>query len=167
MSKRVQILNNHEINQKIDRLAWEIYEDNLDQNTIVVVGVSGRGELLSRKLSLAIEKISSIKLKLGTIFLNKEYPYKHSITTDLDISDYTDKVVVLVDDVLNSGKTLIYSSKYFLNTSLIKLSTVALIDRTHNRFPIKADYVGLSLATTLKEYITVELDGDRQGVYLS
>ena len=167
MLKRVKILDHHEINQKIDRLAWEIYENNLDEESVVIVGVVGRGELLSLRLSKVIEKISPMKVKLGTIHLNKECPYSHEITTDLAVSDYTEKVVILVDDVLNSGKTLMYSSKYFLTTPIIKLSTVSLVDRTHNRFPIKADYVGLSLATTLKEYITVELQGERQGVYLS
>jgi pyrimidine operon attenuation protein / uracil phosphoribosyltransferase len=87
----------------------------------------------------------------------------------LAISDdlFKDKVVILVDDVLNSGKTLMYASKLFLNTNLKKLSILVLIDRNHNLFPIKADFVGLSLSTSLKEYITVDLAGDNKGVYLS
>jgi pyrimidine operon attenuation protein/uracil phosphoribosyltransferase len=75
--------------------------------------------------------------------------------------------VILVDDVLNSGKTLMYAAKYFLTTPLARLSTVVLVDRTHNRFPIKADYVGLSLATTLQEYVNVDLTKGEEGVYLS
>ena len=118
-------------------------------------------------LSKIIRQISSIATKLGTIHLDKDNPYECEIKINLDVSDYTDKVIIVVDDVLNSGKTLMYASKHFLTNSLIKLSTLVLVDRTHNRFPIKADYVGLSLATTLKEYITVILDGEEQGVYLS
>ena len=87
--------------------------------------------------------------------------------TTLDEVDYSNKVVVLIDDVLNSGKTLMYAAKHFLTTPILKLSTVVLVDRTHNRFPIKADYVGLSLATTLNEYVNVKLDGEEQGIYLS
>ena len=99
--------------------------------------------------------------------MDKDNPYQSEITINLAISDYTNKVVILIDDVLNSVKTLMYASKHFLTTPLIKLSTLVLVDRTHNRFPIKADYVGLSLATTLQEYISVVLDGKEKGVYLS
>ena len=94
-------------------------------------------------------------------------PYESEITINLEVSDYTNKVIILVDDVLNSGKTLMYASKYFLTTPLAKLSTMVLVNRTHNRYPIKADYVGLALATTLQEYITVILHGKDKGVYLS
>ena len=75
-------------------------------------------------------------------------------------------MLILVDDVLNSGKTLMYGAKYFLSVPLKKLSTIVLVDRNHNRFPIKADFVGLSLSTTLKEHISVELEKNA-GVYLS
>ena len=85
----------------------------------------------------------------------------------MEEKEYVKKVVILVDDVLNSGKTLMYAAKHFLTTPLNKLSTLVLVDRNHNRYPIKADYVGLSLATTLQEYINVELKGANKGVYLS
>lgn len=162
-----RILDSEGINQKIIRLAWQIYEDNVKEKEIIIVGICGRGEVLASSLSSMINQISSIKTKLGTIYLDKDNPYQKPVTTDLEEPDYTNKVVVLVDDVLNSGKTLIYASKYFLTTPLIKLSTVVLVDRNHNRFPVKSDYVGLSLATTLQEYITVFLEGKRKGVYLS
>jgi pyrimidine operon attenuation protein/uracil phosphoribosyltransferase len=167
MITKSRILDGKGISQKINRLAWQIYENNSQENEIVLVGIFGRGEVIASKLSKVINQISSIKTKVGTIHLDKDNPYQNEITTDLDEVDYTNKAVILIDDVLNSGKTLMYASKYFLTTPLIKLSTVVLVDRTHNRFPIKADYVGLSLATTLLEYITVSLDGNEQGVYLS
>ena len=167
VKQKIKILDSKAIKQKINRLAWQIYEDNLKEDEIVIVGVAGRGEVLASDLSKIIRQISSIATKLGTIHLDKDSPYECEIKIDLDVSDYTDKVIIVVDDVLNSGKTLMYASTHFLTNSLIKLSTLVLVDRTHNRFPIKADYVGLSLATTLKEYITVVLDGEGQGVYLS
>ena len=167
MNPEDRILDAKAIGQKINRLAWQIFENNINQEKIVIVGVSGRGEILASALSEAIKSISSIDIVIGKVCLDKENPYKSNITTDLAQSDYTDKVVILVDDVLNSGKTLMYAAKYFLTTSLAQLSTVVLINRTHNRFPIKADYVGLSLATTLNEYISVVLEGKMQGVYLS
>ena len=165
--KKSKILDAKTIDQKINRLAWQIYENNLKEKEIILVGISGRGELLAYNLSKVLNLISSIKIKLGSLYLDKDNPYSREITTDLNESDYKNKVVILVDDVLNSGKTLIYSTKYFLTTPLIKLSTVVLIERKHTQFPIKANYVGLSLATTLKQYITVSLESDNKGVYLS
>jgi pyrimidine operon attenuation protein/uracil phosphoribosyltransferase len=167
MVKRSKILDSKGISQKINRLAWQIYENNLKQNEIFIFGVAGRGEVLASELSKVINHISLIKTTVGTVYLDKDRPYGSKTTINLDVLDYTNKVVVLVDDVLNSGKTLMYASKYFLTNPIIKLSTVVLIDRTHNRYPIKADYVGLSLATTLQEYISVVLDGNAKGVYLS
>ena len=167
MITKTKILDGKAIDQKINRLAWQVFENNTKEKEIVIIGISGRGEVLATKLSEMIKQISSIKTKAGTIHLDKDNPYKTEVTLNLDVADYTKKVVLLVDDVLNSGKTLMYSSKYFLTTPLAKLSTVVLVDRTHNSFPIKADYVGLSLATTLQEYVTVVLDGKDQGVYLS
>ena len=167
MMKKSQILNSKAIDHKINRLAWQIYENNLKEKDVVIVGISGRGEILANLLSEVLNHISSIKIKLGVIHLDKDNPYNSKITTNLKEIDYSNKVVVLVDDVLNSGKTLIYASKYFLTTPLVKLSTVVLIERKHNLFPIKANYVGLSLATTLQQYITVSLERDSMGVYLS
>jgi pyrimidine operon attenuation protein/uracil phosphoribosyltransferase len=166
MVKKSKILGAKDITQKINRLAWQIYENNSMESSIVIIGISGRGEVLASKLSKVIRKISNIKTKLGVIQFDKDSPYNSEVKIDLDVSDYSNKVIILVDDVLNSGKTLMYASKYFLNTPLAKLSTAVLIYRTHNRFPIKADYIGLSLATTLHEYILVVLDSDEQGVYL-
>ena len=166
MIRRTKILDSHEIKLKINRLAWEIYEDNLSQEKIILIGVTGRGEKLAKKINDILVKISNINIQLGCINLDKDTPYDNPISVIPKDIEYADQNVILVDDVLNSGKTLIYACKYFLNTSLMSLSTVVLVERTHNRFPIKANYVGLSLATTLQEYIKVELEGKRQGVYL-
>ncbi len=167
MNTKNKILDSRGISQKINRLAWEVYENNLLEKEIIIVGVSGRGEVLATLLSKVLVDISSIKITLARISLDKDNPYECEIETNLKESDYTNKVLILVDDVLNSGKTLMYAAKYFLTTPLSRLSTVVLVDRTHNRFPIKADYVGLSLATTLQEYINVELTKGEEGVYLS
>ena len=99
--------------------------------------------------------------------LDKDNPYKKKAILDTDIINCSDKVVILCDDVLNSGKTLMYASKHFLDVPLKSLSIVVLVNRDHNRYPIKANYVGLSLATTLQEYIQVSLAKTNQGVYLS
>lgn len=167
MKKQIKILDKHDIENKIRRLAWEIYENNDKEQEIVIVGIQSRGFLIARLLSKHLLSISNITITLASLKLNKESPNDNSVELDIDISKCTDKVIVLCDDVLQSGKTLIYATKYFLNTSLARISTVVLINRNHNTYPIKSDYVGLSLATTLQQYVSVVLEGSDQGVYLS
>ena len=167
MSTKIQILDIKAVNQKLNRLAWQVYEHNSDEKEIIVVGIANRGLKIAKQLAMNIESISKIKTTIGHLELDKDNPYNKEVSINLTSDDYLDKVVILCDDVLNSGKTLMYAAKHFLTTPLAKLSTVVLVDRNHNRYPIKADYVGLSLATTLQEYVTVSLAGQEQGVYLS
>ena len=106
-------------------------------------------------------------MSLTELVINKEQPFSNDISVSLGVDDYKEKVVILIDDVLNSGKTMIYGVKHFLNVPLKKLNTAVLLDRQHNRFPIKADYVGTSLSTTIQEHITVELNETESVAYLS
>ena len=159
------VLNKKQLAQKIDRLAWQIYEQNYKEKKIIIAGISSRGVLIAKRITKKLAEISSVKLTLATIRLDKKNPY-NEIEVDINEKEYKDKVLILVDDVLNSGRTLMYGAKYFLSVPLKKLSTIVLVDRNHNRFPIKADFVGLSLSTTLKEHISVELE-ENEGVYLS
>ena len=167
MTTKSKILDVQGIDQKIKRLAWQVYEKNLAEKEIIVVGISERGLMLAKQLAVHIQEISKIKTKLAHLELDKDNPYNKKVALNLEIKEYTNKVVVLVDDVLNSGKTLMYAAKHFLTTPIKRLAVMVLVDRNHNRYPIKADYVGLSLATTLQEYINVELKGANKGVYLS
>ncbi len=164
--EKTLVLNKQQLQQKIDRLAWQIYEQNYKEKEIIIAGIAKRGVLVAQKLADKLTNISSIKVKLVTIKLDKDNPYEKEIEVDITESEFKDKVLILVDDVLNSGKTLIYGTKHFLSAPIKRLSTVVLVDRNHNRFPIKADFVGLSLSTTLKEHISVELEKNA-GVYLS
>lgn len=167
MSGKVKILDIEQVNQKINRLAWQVYEHNNQQKEIVIVGVDTRGLIIAKELAKIIKKISHLDITLGHLKLDKESPYNKPIDLNLSSEAYINKVVVICDDVLNSGKTLIYAARHFLKTPLLKLSTVVLVDRNHNKYPIKSDYVGLSLATTLQEYVNVSLEGADKGVYLS
>tara|TARA_B100001287_G_C22656898_1_gene518228 strand:+ start:717 stop:1214 length:498 start_codon:yes stop_codon:yes gene_type:complete len=159
------ILDQLNIDKKITRIAWEIYEDNIQHDTIYLIGICGRGEILASKLGEEISKISSIKVNLVVLNINKDNPIE--VNLSFDLKSLSNKVVVLVDDVLNTGKTLMYSCQFLLTINLLKLNTVVLVERLHNNYPIKANYVGLSLATTLQNYVTVILEGNRKGVYLS
>ena len=167
MTIKTKILDKASIDYKLKRLAWEIYEHNYNQKEIIFVGISIRGLEIAKRLSKHIRSISKIRVIIGNLNLDKKNPYNKDVKLDLKDKDYKDKTVLLCDDVLNSGKTLMYSVKPFLNVPLLKLSVVVLVDRNHNRYPIKADYVGLSLATTLQEYVTVDLGGEKEGAYLS
>ena len=163
--EKTLVLNKRQLAQKIDRLAWQIYEQNYKEKEIIIAGIANKGVLIAKRIAEKLTDISTVKLTLATIKLDKDNPY-NEIEVDINEKEYKDKVLILVDDVLNSGETLMYGAKYFLSVPLKKLSTIVLVDRNHNRFPIKADFVGLSLSTTLKEHISVELEKN-EGVYLS
>lgn len=166
MKEKTQILDKIQLQQKVNRLAWQIYEQNYSEKEIIVVGIEKRGVELSKRISDVISSISDIKVINSTVKLDKENPFSSDIVISLEVDAIENKVVVLVDDVLNSGKTLIYTAKEFLSVPLKKLSTVVLVNRNHNRYPVKADYEGMSLSTTLQEHINVVF-GKEEGVYLS
>ncbi|HEY0030797.1 MAG TPA: phosphoribosyltransferase family protein [Bacteroidia bacterium] len=161
------ILNSKQIEQKINRIAYEIYENNYDEKEIIIAGISDNGYLLAKRISGVLQKICPIKNSLIEISINKENPLAADIKISLSEKELRNKVIILVDDVLNSGKTLIFGAKPFLSAPIKRLTTVVLVDRGHNRYPIKADFVGLSLSTTLQEHITVELKKGKEAVYLS
>ncbi len=152
-----EILNAQQIEQKINRMAYEILEQNLLDTSLIIVGIDGNGFSLAQLLKSKLEAISTIQCELGKISLNKKSPLTHPIIFDLDKNKLTDRTIILVDDVLNSGKTLMYAASEFIQVSLKKLSTVVLVDRNHNTYPVKADIVGLSMATTLHDHVTVDL----------
>ena len=154
---RTLVLNAEQIQQKIDRIAYQIYETNYSEKSIVIAGIASRGTVLAQRLADKLEAISPIKVVRAEVALNKDNPLEDEIVVSLPVKNLTGKVVVLVDDVLNSGKALMYSTEPFLKAAVKSIVTVVLVDRNHNRYPIKADFVGLSLATTLQEHIAVEL----------
>jgi pyrimidine operon attenuation protein/uracil phosphoribosyltransferase len=167
MSKKVKILDAAQVQQKLNRLAYEVYENNFGEKNLLIVGIEGNGFKVAANLAEKLKEISGIKIKLSKIVIDKEKPWDKDPKIDFDEKDYANKTVVLVDDVMNSGKTLIYAVKLFLDKPVKKLSTVVLVDRSHTRFPVKADFVGLRLSTTLQEHI--EADFSKKGneaVYL-
>ena len=164
---RTQVLTAKQIDQRIDRIAYQIYENNYQEKSIVVAGISGRGSDLATMICQKLEAISPIEIISTTIKVDKRNPVDSDPLMEIKNEDLKGTVIILVDDVLNSGKTLIYGVKRFLRVPLKRLRTVVLVDRDHKRYPIKADYVGLSLSTTLQEHITVILSGKQKGVYLN
>lgn len=167
-SKKILILDTHQIQQKINRIAHQILEDNFDENEVVLAGVVSRGYRLALRIKEVLSKISKLKITVIKLELNKESSKLES-AIDIPIEECENKVIVLVDDVLNSGRTLAYGLGVFLNIPLKKLRSVVLIDRSHKNFPVATDFVGLELSTVLKEHVSVVLDENNKedGVYLS
>ena len=164
-SSTTLVLNAQEIEQKLCRMAWEVLERNHQESHIVIAGISPQGSILAQRLSKYLSDISSIMIEVIDVKLDKVNPLSSAILVSAH-SELNDKVVVLVDDVIKSGKTLMYGAQYFLNQPIKKLMTAVLIDRNYKTYPVKADVVGLSLATTLQEHVTVDL-GKKEAVYLN
>jgi pyrimidine operon attenuation protein/uracil phosphoribosyltransferase len=166
MSK-VKILNTRQIQQKLNRLAFEVYENNFSEKELLVVGIEGNGYKIAQQLCEKLKDISPLKITLGKITLDKTKPWSEAPKIDFVEKTYINKTIVLVDDVLNSGKTLMYAVKLFLDKPVKKINTVILVDRSHTRFPVKADYVGLTLSTTLQEHIEADFSKkEKEAVYL-
>lgn len=156
MSKNI-ILTNQEIEHKIKRIAYQIYETFVDEDEIVVAGIANNGFVFAKKIASALETISSIKISLCEVKVNKQNP-ELEIHTSLTKEQYANKGIILVDDVLNSGTTLIYAVRHFLDVPLKKFKTAVLVDRNHKKYPVKADFKGISLSTSLLEHVQVVFD---------
>jgi len=159
------ILTDQEINHKIKRIAYEIYENNVDEKEIVLAGIAENGYLLAKKLKIELSKISQLKPILCKVEINKKQP-RTLITTSLNKNNYTDKSVVLIDDVLNSGTTLIYAVKHFIEVPLRQFKTAVLVNRNHKKYPVKADFKGISLSTSINEHISVKFENNKFGAVL-
>ena len=161
------ILNAEQIRQKIRRIAFQIYENNFEESSILIAGVFGEGYVLAKALARELQTISPFSVTLLEVDLNKSANAQPAIQLKPAPADFTDKVVILVDDVLYTGRTLAFSLQPFLSASVRKLQVAVLIDRNHPRYPVAADYKGYELSTTLTEHVEVVLSNEaRMGVYL-
>ncbi|WP_134397218.1 phosphoribosyltransferase domain-containing protein [Flavobacterium psychrophilum] len=159
------ILNHQEIEFKIKRIAYQIYETFIDENEIVIAGIEGNGSVFANKIATELKKISPLEVILCDVNINKRNP-NSPITTSIAKKDYENKGLVLVDDGLNSGTTLIYGVRHFLDVDLKKFKTAVLIDRNHKKYPIKADFKGISLSTSLLEHVQVVFTENQDCAYL-
>ena len=159
------ILNHEEINHKVKRIAYQIYESNVGEQDIILAGIESNGYLFAKKLRAAMLKICDINPILCKVTIDKKNPTSPIITT-LTKEDYTNKSLVLVDDVLNSGTTLIYGVKHFLDVPLKRFKTAVLVNRNHKKYPFKADFKGISLSTSINEHVSVIFTGKKTKVIL-
>lgn len=156
------ILDKKQIAHKIKRIAYQIYETHADEKEVVIAGIMNNGFLFAKKIKTELEKISSIKVLLCEVVIDKKNP-SNPIKTSLKPEEYSNKSLLLVDDVLHSGTTLIYGVKHFLEVPLKQFKTAVLVDRNHKKYPVKADFKGISLSTSLNENVSVifEKNNDR------
>jgi pyrimidine operon attenuation protein/uracil phosphoribosyltransferase len=155
----MKILNQNQIKQKIRRLSFEILEHNYNEKQIILAGINNNGMHFAKMLLKELQKISALEFILMHITLNPAQPLSAPIEIDLPAKDVKNKVVIIIDDVANTGRTIFFAMKPLMESLPLKIEAAVLVDRTHNSFPIKVDFVGLSLATTLKDHIDVQLKG--------
>jgi pyrimidine operon attenuation protein / uracil phosphoribosyltransferase len=164
MSSKNYILTKDVSQKKLQRMAYEIVERNAGEDDIILAGIKESGVIIAEKIKALLAPIFKGKLYLIEISLDKKNPSGIILYPTIDLDN---KVIIIVDDVVNSGKTLLYALKPFLMFHPKKIQTLVLVERTHKAFPVTSDYVGLSVATTLQEHIFVEVaDGEINGAYM-
>ncbi len=159
------ILDKRQVTQKIKRMAYEIYEHNFKEKSIVLAGIDGQGYILAKLLAKEVEGISPLEIKLVKVSLDKLAPQQSEVRLDCELKDLKKKCIILVDDVLNTGRTFAYGMKPFLMIEVKKIETAVLVNRSHTLFPIYPQYTGYELATTLKDHVEVNLA--EETVYLA
>ena len=159
------ILDASQVKQKIRRMAYEIYEHNFKEKTVVVAGIEGQGYVLAKLLVKEIESISPLKTQLVKVSVDKAAPQQSEVTLDIAARSINKKCIILVDDVLNTGRTFAYGLKPFLDLEVRKIEVAVLVNRSHTLFPIYPQYTGYELSTTIRDHVEVNL-GKETAVYL-
>jgi pyrimidine operon attenuation protein/uracil phosphoribosyltransferase len=164
----LKLLNERQIKQKIKRLAIQILENNFGEKEIILAGINNNGMGFAKMIHKQLQKISDTKFTLTSIQLSPANPLQTEVKLGLPLEQFDHKVIIIVDDVANTGRTIFYAIKPLLNILPKKIEVAVLVDRQHKSFPVKVDYKGLSLATTLHENIDVQiLDVEEEAVFLN
>ena len=159
------VLEDRQVRQKIRRMSYEIFENNFAEKTIVLAGIDGQGYALAQLLEKELLAISPLEVVITRVMLNKQSPQLSEVTLDISTEDLKKKAIVLVDDVLNTGRTLAFAMKPFLSIEVKKIEVAVLVNRSHPLFPVQPNYTGYALSTTLTEHVEVIL-GKKLAVYL-
>jgi len=165
LREKAKIMDKETIEKTLMRISHEILEKNKDIENLVVVGIRNRGEYLARRIANNIRKISKNEVPVGILDITlyrddltevAEQPEVHETKIDFDISN---KNIVLVDDVLYTGRTIRCALDELIDFGRpLRIQLAVLIDRGHREFPIRADFVGKNVPTSLKEVIEVRLE---------
>ncbi|MTI30809.1 phosphoribosyltransferase [Cytophagales bacterium RKSG123] len=164
--EKILILNESQILQKIRRMAYQIYESNFQEEVIILAGVNGAGFKLAQMLTEELGRIASFQVILTQVRLDKKLLTQTEVGIDIPSAELKNRSIVLVDDVLNTGRTIAHSLPPFLNSSPKKLEIATLVNRSHKLFPIASDFTGYELSTTLTDHIEVTLEEGQMTAYL-
>ncbi len=148
----ITILDHRQIANKLKRLAWQIYENNMDEATLWIAGIDKRGIYLSGKIAAELAHISNQKIHMMKVLIDRQ-SYEPTYMSEHHIEELKDGVLILIDDVLNTGKTIISAMLPLIPKQVRRIHVAVLASRSHRLFPVKADYVGISMATTLQEHL--------------
>ncbi len=164
MEQRKQILTAEVAGKKLRRMALQVVEQNYTETQLILIGIKNHGTVIAEKISQYIKEVFSGEVLVLELSMDKKNPLTISLDTNID---FTDKTIVLIDDVANSGRTMLYALKPLLQQLPKKIQTLALVERTHKTFPVDVDYVGFSVSTTADENIKVEVEeGEVTGAWI-
>jgi pyrimidine operon attenuation protein/uracil phosphoribosyltransferase len=166
-ANKVQILTDAQVKQMIKRIAYQVYENHFNDKELIIAGIDGRGYQIAGMLYDELITIAGIKLSLACILLDKENPTGQGVHLDNEKLKLADKCVIVVDDVLNTGRTLVYGLTPFIKAKAKRIQVAVLVDRNHKNFPISADYIGMQLSTTLQEHVSVTIEKKKVNVFLN
>lgn len=166
MPKRLTLLPSRKVQQMIERMVHEIVENFYGDKDLIIIGIKSMGSRLASRIKARLEELEHFSIVYYDLEIEKDDPINHPIKLSPKADSFAGKRVLLIDDVLNSGRTMIYASQHILKDPVTSLTTLCLVDRIHRRFPIKADIVGISLSTTLQEHILVNLHKGKEAIYL-
>ena len=167
MASRIKLLSSKKVQQMIERMVHEIIENFYNEKEVTIIGIGKMGSKLANRIVKRLEEINAFSIKYYDLEIEKDAPLSNPIKIKPEGIILKNKRVILIDDVLNSGRTMIYAANHILQEPVKSLTTLSLVDRIHRRFPIKADIVGISLSTTLQEHVIVELNKGKEGIYLN
>jgi pyrimidine operon attenuation protein / uracil phosphoribosyltransferase len=160
MSDKNYILSQESAEKKIRRMALEVAERNYNEQELVLIGIKENGIVIARKIAAHLAEVFTGNIKVLELGLDKKHPAAVHIS---EVMDFTGKNILLIDDVANSGRTMLYALKPLLEFHPKKIQTLALVERTHKTFPVDVDYIGLSVSTTTDQHIYVDVEGDEVG----
>ncbi|RUA37206.1 MAG: phosphoribosyltransferase [Bacteroidetes bacterium] len=166
LNKSSQILDREAIRSKIKRIAFQVLENNYKQEKLYIVGIKGGGAIFGQEIIKELHQISDLKPVFIELSIDKSTPETSEIILSSQIEDSENAVIIIVDDVLNSGKTIFYALRPFISIKVKKIETAFLVNRAHRSFPISANYTGIELATTIQERINFTRSDEGFGVYL-
>ena len=166
MTAVTQVLSGKEIEQKIDRITRQIIENNFREKNIIIAGINGNGFLIAQKIHKIIAEHGLINASLTEITIQKTAPSDANTALNMDESLVKERVVLVIDDVINSGKTMSFAVRYILGLGAKSIQTAVLVDRKHRTFPISSNYMGVQLSTTLQDRVDVQVSGNEMIAYL-